>query len=77
MVSLEYNSSHFKRDHNHMIPIRSQYAILSYLNCLQDLAKLELVLILDSGKEQHGCGLLVNNLHAIICKVSAFISENH
>ena len=72
-VCLEYNLSHFKRDHNHTIPIRPQYAILSYLNSLQDLAELKLVLVLDSGKAQHGCGLLVNNLCTIICTVSAFI----
>jgi hypothetical protein len=41
------------------------YVIFSHLNSLQNLAELKLILVLDSGKTQDWCILLVNNLHMI------------
>jgi hypothetical protein len=47
---------------------RTRDAVVSYLDGLQDLAELKLVLVLDSGQAQNRCSLLVNNLHMIICE---------
>jgi len=50
----------------HKLDAEKKIFIKSNLNSLRDLAKLNLVLILDGGHTKNKCNILVNDLHEVI-----------